>query len=135
MRKTNKKILCYMFAVLLLFFGMNFDEAEEFFHTPNLQIESTEIIAHTQGASILEVENSDDDAMMIRTGSLSKKVKSLVSYGKRDLKNLFCLVVSENLAEDKSASYKVTVLEQSSDTLHRVAVLSYIHDLDGKKRI
>lgn len=135
MRKTGKMILCYIVTMLLLFFGMNFDEAEEFLYTRNFQPECSVSVVNTQGVVILGVEIPDADAMLTRTDSLVKRVKSLVSYGKKDLRSFFVVDTSDSLADDKTASNKVAVLKQSSDTLHRVAVLNYIHDLDGKKRI
>ena len=135
MRKTRNMILCYIVTMLLLFFGMNFDEAEELLYTRNFQPECSVSLINTQDVVILEVENPDADAMLTRADSLVKRVKSLVSYGKKDLRSFFVVDTSDSLADDKTASYKVAVLKQSSDTLHRVAVLNYIHDLDGKKRI
>ena len=135
MRKTGKMILCYIVTMLLLFFGMNFDEAEEFLYTRNFQPECSVSVVNTQGVVILGVEIPDADAMLTRTDSLVKRVKSLVSYGKKDLRSFFVVDTSDSLADDKTASNKVAVLKQSSDPLHRVAVLNYIHDLDGKKRI
>lgn len=77
MRKIATTILCYGIAIILLFFGMSFNEADA----------------------------------------------------------LFCILLVANLLGNNSNSDRAIYVTESPDICHQVAVLNYIHDLDGKKRV
>ena len=135
MRKIANTILCYGIAVILLFFGMSFDEAEALFHTQNVRNESVATFVYTSGATISEVEAFGTQIVGMRSETSVQQLIRQSSTGKKDSRMLFCMLPITNLLGDYSDIDKATDVVVSPDIRHRVAVLNYIHDIDGKKRV
>ena len=135
MRKIANTILCFGIAIILLFFGMNFDEAESLFHTQNVKAEGVTATAYTGGATISEVEPWQEQIAGTKSElSVGQFIKQ-TSVGKKDARMFFCILLVVNLLDNYSNSDKAICVMKSPDIYHRVAVLNYIHDLDGKKRV
>lgn len=135
MRKIVNTVLYYSIAIILLFFGMNFDEAEAFFHTQNARSESVDTVICSGGAMISEVESFSTQIVGTRSESSTQQLIQQSSWEKKDSRMLSCLLPVANLFDNYSNFNRATDVMDSPDIRHRVAVLNYIHDLDGKKRV
>lgn len=136
MCKVANTILSFGIAMILLFFGMSFDEADVIFRTQSERTASVESVAvYSGGASISEVES-----VMPQTMSAKNKVSvgqlTMQSFaGKNDSKVFFLLRPVVSVSENNSNIDRVICVMKSPDIYHRIAVLNYIHDLDGKKHV
>ena len=92
MRKIVNKFLCYSIAMILLLFGMNFDEAEALFYTPNVQAESQIQNAYICEATISKTQSFDTQIVGTRTESPVQQIVRQSSVSKKDVRNLFCIV-------------------------------------------
>ena len=135
MRKIANTILCYGIAMVLLLFGINFDEAGALFHTQNVRSESAAAVICSGEATISEVESFSTQIVGTRSESSVQQLVQQSSVGKKDSKMLFCMFMVANLLDNYSGFDNATDVMESSDIHHKVAVLNYIHDLDGKKRV
>lgn len=135
MRKIASTILCSVIAMILLFFGLSFDEADTLFYTQKADTESVVTVVCLGGATISEVKSPDTQIMSTRNDAAVQQFVNQSVTGKRDLKNLVFILLVANLSDNNSYSEKVVCVTESTDIRHRIAVLNYIHDLDGKKRV
>lgn len=135
MRRIANKILCYSVAMLLLLFGLNFDEAEALFYTSNIQTESVSSAVYTGEATISSVESFATEIMSIKSESPVQQLVKHSASSKRDARNLLYILKTDIISDYNSNFVMVTESDVFLDIHHRVAVLNYIHDLDGKKRV
>ena len=135
MRKIASTILCSVIAMVLLFFGLRIDEADTLFYTQNAGAESVVAVVCSGGATISEVKSPDTQIMSTRNDAAVQQFVNQSATGKKELKNLVFLLLVDNLSDNNSYSEKAVCVTEPTDIRHRVAVLNYIHDLDGKKRV
>lgn len=135
MRKIANTILCYGIAIILLFFGMGFDEAEALLHTQNTRNENVTMAVCSGEATISEVQPANVQIVGAKSESPVLQLVKQSSVGKKDARMLLCIVLVTNILENNSYSDRVICEVTSSDIHYRIAVLNYIHDLDGKKRV
>lgn len=135
MRKIANTILCYGIAMILLLFGMNFDEAGALFHTRNVAVESSMPVVYTTGAILSEAETVSAQIVGTKSESPVQQIVNQFSFGKKDTRNIVCILLADILLDNDSYSDKAITVMDSPDIHHRVVVLNYIHDLDGKKRV
>lgn len=135
MHKIASTILCYGIAIILLFFGMSFDEAEALFHTQNVRNESVTMAVCSGGATISEVQSANVQIVGSKSESPVLQLVNQSSVGKKDARMLLCILLVANILDNNSYSDRVICEATSSDVHYRIAVLNYIHDLDGKKRV
>ena len=136
MSKIANTIICFGIATILLFFGLNLDDAEVLFYTQNTNTVSNMAVALYSGeATISEVETPMSQLISTQNETVVHHLEQQGIQGKKDAKMLLFIVVALNLLEQTSNSDKVILEMKSPDIYHRVAVLNYIHDLDGKKRV
>ena len=135
MRKIASTILCSVIAMILLFFGLSIDEADALFYTPNAGAECVVTAVCSGEATISEVKSPDTQIMSTRNDIAVQQFVNQSVTGKRDLKNLVFILLVANLSDNNSYSEKAVCVTESTDIRHRIAVLNYIHDLDGKKRV
>lgn len=134
MRKIANTILCFGIAMILLFFGMSFDEAEALFYTQNVRTESVMTAVCSGSATISGVESEITQIVGTKSESPIQQLTNQSVTGKRDSRMLFCVLLVANLLDNYSNSDKAIYVMKSCEVCHKVAVLNYIHDLDGKKR-
>ncbi len=135
MHKIASTILCYGIAIILLLFGMNFDEAEALFHTQNTRNENVAMAVYSGGATISEVKSATVQIVGAKSESPVLQLVNQSSAGKKDVRMLLCILLVANILDNNSYSDRVICEVESSDIHYRIAVLNYIHDLDGKKRV
>lgn len=135
MPKIANTILCYGIAMILLFFGMSFDEAEALFYTQNVRTESVVTAVCSGSATIYEVESEITQIVGTTSESPIQQLTNQSSAGKKDSRLHFCILLVDNLLDNYSNFDKAICVMKSLDVYHSVAVLNYIHDLDGKKRV
>ena len=135
MCKIVNTILCYGIAMILLFFGMNFAEAGNFSRTQNAKSETPATIVCVGGATISEVDSFETQLVGKRSESSVQQLVWKSSIGKKDSRMLFCILIFLYLPDDYSNFNRATSVINVPNIFHRVAVLNYIHDLDGKKRV
>lgn len=135
MRKAINMILCYSVAMLLLLFGMNFDKAGEVFHTPNTYVSHQTSAVLTKEAAILEVEGEATKIIGTRSESPLQQIFKQTNQNKKDIKAFLQVFKVDSLEKYHSNLFMVTNVTKAPALHHRVAVLGYIHDLDGKKRV
>lgn len=135
MRKIASTILCSVIAIVLLFFGLRIDEADTLFYTQNAGAESVVTVVCSGGATISEVKSPDTQIMITRSDATVQQFFNQSVTGKKDFKNLVFVLLVANLDDNNSYSERAVCVTESTDIRHRVAVLNYIHDLDGKKRV
>ena len=135
MRKIAITILCYVIDMILLFFGMSFDEAEALFYTQNTRNESATMAVCSGGATISEVQPVVTQIVGAKSESPVRQLVNQSSAGKKDARMLLCILLVANVSDNNSYSDRAIYVMESQDFHYRVAVLNYIHDLDGKKRV
>lgn len=135
MRKIASTILCYGIAVILLFFGMSFDKAEELFYTQNTRNESATMAVLAGEDTILEVQSTNVEIVGAKSESPVSQIVNRLSTGKKDAKMFLYILVVATILENNSYSDRVICEVESTNIHYRIAVLNYIHDLDGKKRV
>ena len=136
MRKIASTILCFSIAMILLFFGTSFDKADLIFYTPNDRVVTVESVAvYSGGASISEVETVMPQTVSAKDGLSAGQLLSRLSSGKKEVKEILLMIPVVFASENNSNSDRAIFVMKSPDIYYRVAVLNYIHDLDGKKRI
>ena len=133
MSKIANTILCYSIAIILLLFGIRFDEAGVLFDTQNTK--NSNVAVCVAGATISEVESTITQFVGTKSESQVEQLVNQSQNTRRDSRMVFCILILETILKDFSDSNKVTCEINSIDFFHRVAVLNYIHDLDGKKRV
>lgn len=135
MRKVANTILCYGIAMILLLFGMNFDEAGALFHTRNVTVEDAMPVVYTTGAIFSETEAVSAQIVGTKSESPVQQIVNQFSFGKKDARNIVCILLADILLDNDSYSDRAIAVMDLPDMHHRIAVLNYIHDLDGKKRV
>jgi hypothetical protein len=135
MRKIASTILCYGIAAILLFFGMSFDKAEDLLYTQNTRNESVTMAVCAGEDTILEVQSANVEIVGAKNEYPVSQIVNRLSSGKKDVRMFLCILLVANILENKSYSDKASCEIESSDIHYRIAVLNYIHDLDGKKRV
>ena len=135
MRKIASTILCSVIAMVLLFFGLRIDEADTLFYTQNAGAESAVAVVCSGGATISEVKSPDTQIMSTRNDIAVQQCVNQSATGKKDIKNLVLILLVADLLDNNSYSERAVCVTESTDIRHRIAVLNYIHDLDGKKRV
>lgn len=135
MRKIASTILYSVIAMVLLFFGLRIDEADTLFYTQNAGAKSVVAVVCSGGATISEVKSPDTQIMSTRNDIAVQQFVNQSATGKKELKNLVFILLVDNLSDNNSYSEKAVCVTEPTDIRHRVAVLNYIHDLDGKKRV
>ena len=135
MSKIANTIICYGIAIILLCFGMRFDEAEALFYTRNVGLESVAEGVCAGRTTISEVDSTSTKLVGTKNESQTGQIIKQSQNMKRDAKMLFCILTVADLGNFISNSDQVTCEIKSVDLYHRVVVLNYIHDLDGKKRV
>lgn len=136
MRKIANTILCFGIAIILLLFGMSFDEADVLFRTQNNRIVTAEAVAvYSGGASISEVETVMPQTVnaknKLSVGQLSMQSVS----GRKAAKEILLIEPIVSVSENNSGFDRAVCVMKTPNIYHRIAVLNYIHDLDGKKRV
>ena len=135
MSKIANTIICYSIAIILLCFGMRFDEAEALFYTRNVGLESVAEVVCAGRTTISEVDSTITKFVGTKNESQTGQIIKQSQNMRRDAKMLFCILAVTDLGNFISNSDQVTCEIKSVDLYHRVVVLNYIHDLDGKKRV
>lgn len=135
MRKIASTILCYGIAAILLFFGMSFDKAEDLLYTQNTRNERVTMAVCSGGATISEVQPTVTQIVGTKSESLVSQLVNPSAAGKKDSRMLLCILLVVNLLDHNSYSDRAIYVMESPNIHYRVAVLNYIHDLDGKKRV
>lgn len=135
MRKIANTILCYGIAMILLLFGVNFDEAGALFYTRNVTVEDSVTVVYTTEAILSEAETESAQIVGTKSESPVQQIVNQFSFGKKDTRNIVCILLADILLDNDSYSDRAIAVMDLPDIYHRIAVLNYIHDLDGKKRV
>ena len=135
MRKTIHTILCYSLAMLLLLFGVNFDKAETVFYTSNVQTSHLSANIYGSEATLSEVDVDATKIIGTRSESPVWQINKQTNQSKKDIKTFLHVLNVDNISDYYSNSVMVTDVTRAHEQCGKVAVLNYIHDLDGKKRI
>ena len=136
MRKRIHSILCFGLTVILLVFGMNFDEADTLFYAQNTQQtgEVTEIVC-TGEAAVLKAQSLETVMVGMCSENQSQRFVKQTNSQRSDTKIISYILKTNSILECNSNSDRAIFVMKSGDIYHSVAVLNYIHDLDGKKRV
>lgn len=133
MRKTARTILCCGIAAVLFLFGVNQNEAEAVFCTQNVGNEK--ITAHVFNDSVDCEETDGAKIQAVRNTSCIQQMVQKGITGRKELKICFFSIYAPDMSDNISETDGKADTSVSLDICHRVAVLNYIHDLDGKKRV
>ncbi len=134
MYKTGYTVLCYNIAIILLMFGINFDRAEDIFCTLNAGREYQVVsMNYTNDTVIRETESESEKIIGTKNASAIEQIGKQNHSTRKDTRVFLHVERAQDISNNYSNSDRVTYEADCSNMRHRVAVLNYIHDLDGKK--
>lgn len=135
MKNIIKNFICYFVAMILLLFGVSFDKAETLILTSDSSLECFETGVGIEGTILCEASYPTAKLMETHSDSPVQQITKQSDFSQKDTKASFDIFQSDIISDNNSHSVSVTNVTESTDLCYGVAILSYIHDLDGKKRL
>ncbi len=135
MRRIVNKTLCYGLAIILLMFGLNIDEAKSMFYTPNVLTEGRVSLQGGHEVILQGGEMAATEIMEIRSNSPVQQLVKQYSANRKDGRNLYCIFILNDYLAYYTNSVMAVFMMDENEIHQKIAVINYIHDLDGKKRV